>query len=295
MAAVLLAGASGFIGQALSAHLSDRGDRVLRLVRRLPRSSSEIGWDPAARPLDPALLEGVDAVINLCGANVAEGPWTQRRRQVLRDSRIEPTHVLATACAKAGIHTLVNASAAGIYGDRGDEMLNEHSASGGGFLADLCVAWEHALRHAEDAAVRVVRLRFGMVLDLHGGVLPWMSLASKAFLGGPIGSGLQWTPWISRVDAVRAVVHTLDHRLVTGPVLAVAPGLCRQQDIAKAAGKALHRPSWLRLPAVVVSVALGERGRELLLYSQRCRPTVLADSGFTWKHPEIGRALQELL
>lgn len=295
MAVVLLAGASGFIGQALSAQLAERGDRVVRLVRRPPRGDTEIGWNPAAGVLDERHLEGVDAVINLCGANVAEGSWTWRRRQILRESRIDPTHLLAAACAKSGVRTLVNASATGIYGDRGEEILDEHSASGGGFLADLCVAWEHALRPAEEAAVRVVRMRFGMVLDPHGGVLPWMTLATRLFVGGPIGSGLQWTPWISRLDAVRALLHAVDHRLVSGPVLAIAPGACRQNDMAKALGRVLHRPAWARLPAGVVSVGMGERGRELLLYSQRCRPSVLADSGFTWKHPEIGGALQELL
>jgi len=294
MAVVLLAGGSGFIGQALSAQLSERGDRVLRLVRRPARNNEEIPWDPSAGVLDPRHLEGVDAVVNLCGANVGEGSWTLRRRQVLRESRIDPTHLLAATCAKAGVRTLVNASATGIYGDRGEEMLDERSASGGGFLADLCVAWEHALRPADDTAVRVVRMRFGLVLDPHGGVLPWMMLATRLCMGGPIGSGLQWTPWISRTDAVRTLLHAVDHRLVSGPVLAVAPGICRQKDMARAIARAMHRPAWVRLPAAAVSAALGERGRELLLYSQRCRPSVLTDSGFVWKHPDLASALELL-
>ena len=189
---------------------------------------------------------------------------------------------------------MVNASATGIYGDRGDEILEESTASGGGFLADVCVAWEHALRPAEDAGVRVVRLRMGVVLDTRGGALPWTAFLFRIGLGGPMGSGMQWFPWIVREDAVLAFAHVLDHRLVSGPVLAVAPGTCRQKDFAKELGKALHRPVWFRHPRRFLSFFLGERGRELLLYSQRCRPAVLAASGFSWKYPDAPAALQEL-
>lgn len=295
MAVVMIAGSSGFIGQALSSHLADRGDRVVHLVRRPTRGSGEFRWDPVSGTLDEHAFDGVDAVVNLCGANVGESRWTRSRRDELRASRIDPAHLLAKACARARVPSLLNASAIGFYGDRGDEILDEKSSSGGGFLADLCVAWEHALRPAEDAGVRVVRMRMGVVLDMHGGVLPWMSLAFKACVGGPVGTGDQWLPWISRHDAVRAFAHILDNRLVSGPVVAVSPGGCRQKEFAESMGRALHRPSWLRLPAKAVSILLGERGRELLLYSQRCRPTVLTDSAFAWKHVDIGSTLQKLL
>lgn len=295
MAVVLIAGSSGFIGQTLSSLLIDRGDRVLHLVRRTPRGPGEFRWDPVAGTVDERAFDGVDTVINLCGANVGEARWTRGRRDELRASRIEPAHLLAKTCARARVPALLNASAIGFYGDRGDEILDERSPSGGGFLADLCVAWEHALRPAEEAGVRVVRMRMGMVLDMHGGVLPWMSLAFKACLGGPVGTGEQWIPWISRHDAVHAFAHIVDNRLVSGPVVAVSPGGCRQKEFAEAMGRALHRPAWLRLPAKAVSLFLGERGRELLLHSQRCRPSVLTDSAFVWKHVEIGPTLQKLL
>lgn len=294
MAVVMVAGASGFVGQKLSSSLRDRGDRVLVLVRRAPRAPHEIRWDPDEGLLDTASLEGVDAVVNLCGANIAEVPWTSRRRQVLRASRIDPTHLLSRACAKARVPVLVNASATGIYGDRGDEILEEANASGGGFLADLCVAWEHALRPAEDAGLRVVRMRMGVVLDTRGGLLPLVALATRAGLGGVLGTGTQWFSWIMRDDLVQAYLHALDHRLVSGPVLAVAPGTCRQRDFARILGKTLRRPVFLRYPQGLVSFGLGERGRELLLYSQRCRPAVLAASGFSWKHPDLAPALQKL-
>ena len=295
MAVVMVAGASGFVGQKLSSLLRDRGDRVLVLVRRAPRTPDEIRWDPDEGLLDTASLEGVDAVVNLCGANIAEAPWTARRRQILRASRIDPTHLLARACVKARVPVLVNASATGVYGDRGDEILEESNASGGGFLADLCVAWEHALRPAEDAGIRVVRMRMGVVLDTRGGLLPLLALVTRFGLGGILGTGAQWFTWITRADVVEAYLHALDHRLVSGAVLAVAPGACRQRDLARMLGKTLHRPVFLRYPQGLVSFAMGERGRELLLYSQRCRPAVLAASGFSWKHPDLAPALQKLL
>lgn len=295
MAVVMVAGASGFIGQKLASRLRDRDDRVLVLVRRAPRTPDEIRWDPDEGLLDTASLEGVDAVVNLCGANIAEAPWTARRRQILRASRIDPTHMLARACAKARVPVLVNASATGIYGDRGDEILEESNASGGGFLADLCVAWEHALRPAEDAGLRVVRMRMGVVLDTRGGMLPLLALVTRFGLGGILGTGAQWFSWILRDDVVEAYLHALDHRLVSGPVLAVAPGTCRQRDFARILGKTLRRPLFLRYPYGLISVAMGERGRELLLFSQRCRPSTLAASGFSWKHPDLAPALQKLL
>lgn len=295
MAVVLIAGSTGFVGQGLSAHLHERGDRVVRLVRRSPRGPDEIRWAPESGELDPRALDGVDAVVNLCGAGIADAPWTARRRALLRSSRVEPAHLLAHACARARTPVLVNASATGIYGDRGDEILDEKTASGGGFLADLAVAWEHALRPAEDAGARVVRMRLGVVLDMHGGALPWMTLAYRFCLGGRLGAGSQWMPWILREDAARAFAHAIDHRLVSGPVLAVAPGACRQRDFSKALSKALRRPAVLPVPAALVSMLLGERGRELLLHSQRCRPAVLTDSGFVWKRSDIGSALQEFL
>lgn len=295
MSVVALAGASGFLGEELASRLEERGDRVLRLVRREPRGPDEIRWDPGTGELDPGALDGVDAVVNLCGENIASKRWTFARRVALRSSRVDPAHLLAAACVRAGVPTLVNASATGIYGDRGEEILDERSASGGGFLADLAVAWEHALRPAEDAGARVVRMRLGVVLDMAGGALPPLAVLHRLCLGGRVGSGRQWFPWIAREDAVRAFVHVLDHRLVSGPVVVVSPEACRQLDFTRALARRLRRPSPFPLPAFAVSFLMGERGRELLLQSQRCRPSVLTDSGFAWRLPSIGTALEELL
>jgi len=295
MATTLVAGATGLVGTALVAALEARGDRVRRLVRGAAGRPGDHAWDPASGRIPSEAFDGVDAVVNLCGAGIADARWTRERRRLIRSSRVEPTHLLAETCARRGVPVLVGTSATGFYGDRGDEVLDEGSPSGGGFLADTCIAWERALRPAEEGGVRVVRARLGVVLSARGGALATMLPAFRWGLGGPLGSGNQWFPWIHRRDAVAAIVHLLDTESCRGAHLLVSPEACRQKDFARALGKALGRPAFLPAPGRILTWVLGSMAKELLLASQRCRPAGLLGEGFAWKHGELGAALEEIV
>lgn len=295
MPTTLVAGATGLVGRALVEALRERGQTVRRLVRGKPSSPGDFRWDPDAGQIPDEAFAGVTAVVNLCGAGIADARWSDERRRLLRTSRVEPTRMLAEACQRHGVAVLVNASATGFYGDRGDEILDESSPSGGGFLADTCVAWEHALRIAEESGTRVAKARLGVVLSPKGGALEAMLPAFRLGLGGPLGSGSQWFPWIHLQDAVAAFVHLLDHPSARGPHLLVAPGEVRQKEFAAALGRALRRPALLPAPAFVLRLLLGEMAQELLLSSQRCHPTSLSGEGFAWRHPTVEAALHNVL
>jgi len=295
---IAITGADGFIGRPLVARLAQAGHDVRRLVRRAARAPDEIAWDPAAGSVDREALAGVDAVVHLAGASLSDGRWTAARRAQLRESRIGPTRLLAETLASLAPRprVLVTASGAGVYGDRGDEWLDESSSTGTGFLAELARAWEGAAAPAARAGIRVAHARTGLVLAPHGGALAAMLPIFRLGLGGPLGSGRQWWSWITLEDTVGAYLHALGHDDVRGPFNVVAPAPARCATFAHALGAALRRPALLPAPAFALRLVLGSgQADELLLAGQRVRPAVLARTGFAFAAPELAPALAALL
>lgn len=292
---VAVTGSSGLIGGALVSHLTGRGDRVVRLVRRAPATPTEIRWDPASRHLDPAALDGVDAVVNLGGAGIGDKRWTAARKREIIDSRVDGTHAVATAIAESGRPIrLVSGSAIGFYGNRGDDELTEDSPAGEGFTTEVVRAWEGATAPAEDAGAAVAYARSGIVLAPEGGAMGRVLPLARLGLGGPLGSGRQWWPWITLVDEVRALTHLVDHPALTGPVNVVGPHPDRQRDIMKALGAALRRPALLPAPRPALKAVLGEFAAEVL-DSHRVLPTRLEQDGFTFEHPRLADAMAWLV
>lgn len=291
---VLLAGGSGLIGSALARHVRAEGHAVVRLVRRKPVDDEEFGWDVARAEIDAAALDGVDAVVHLGGSNVAEGRWTMGRKAELRASRIDSTALLVNALQHADSkpQVFICASAVGIYGNRGDEVLSEDSAPGSGFLAELGQAWEAA---AAAAPTQVIHARFGIVLDRAGGALGKMYWPFKLGLGGRLGSGRQYMSWIDLDDAVAAIYWMLSARALSGPVNVVAPQPVRNADFTRALGRALRRPTPFPVPAFALRMALGEMADEALLASQRVEPHKLLDAGFQFALPDVQSALSAKL
>lgn len=286
---VVLAGASGLIGTALAQALTARGVTVIRLVRRPPSGVDEVRWDPTGRHLDPAALERADAVVNLAGAGIGDKRWSPQRKQAILDSRVDTTHAVATAVAQAGGSIrLVNGSAVGIYGDRGDQVLTEDTPAGTGFLSEVVRAWEGAAWPAMAAGAPVAFARTGIVLAREGGAAAPLLRLARLGLGGPLGRGRQWWAWITLADEVAALVHLVDGGL-TGPVNLCAPEPARQGAIAKALGRALHRPAVLPAPAPALRLVLGEFAGDIL-GSQRVLPTRLVDDGFRHQHPDLESA-----
>jgi uncharacterized protein (TIGR01777 family) len=288
---IAIAGSSGFIGTALVAALRRAGHEVVRLVRREPSASDERRWDPPAGWLEADALDGVAAVVNLCGAGIGDKRWTEARKQVLRDSRETPTEVLAGAVAKAKIPVLVNASAVGFYGDTGDEVVDENTPAGSGFLADLVRRWEDATGPAAQSGARVVLLRSGLVLAPHGGTLAMLRPLFALFLGGRFGDGKQYMPWISLDDEVAAIRFALEHETLTGPVNLTGPTPVTNAEFTAALGKTLGRPTPWVVPGFALRLALGELAGEGVLAGQRAVPKVLLRAGFTFAHESIQDAL----
>lgn len=286
---VVVAGSSGLIGTSLVAALRGAEHEVLRLVRRRPAAPDERGWDPPAGRIDPGTLDGVDAVVNLCGAGVADKRWNDARKQVLLDSRTVPTEVLAGAVAEHGVPVLVNAGAVGYYGDTGDELVDETTPSGTGFLADLCRRWEAATAPAEGAA-RVVKLRTGLVISPSGGLFGRIRPLFSLFLGGRLGDGRQYMPWISLDDAISAIRFVVEHD-VRGPVNVTAPSPVTNAEFTRTLGHALHRPTPWVVPPFALKLVLGELAQEGILAGQRAVPRVLERHGFRFLHPALGAAV----
>jgi uncharacterized protein len=278
----------------LSAFLSSRGDDVVHLVRREPRARYEISWDPASRKLDPGALSGATAVVHLAGAGVGEHRWTPAYKQQILASRVDGTATIATALADLGEPiALVSGSAIGAYGDRGDEMLTEDSDSGQGFLAGVVRAWEAATRPAQEAGLRVVHARTGLVLTRDGGAMQRVLPLARLGLAGPLGTGRQYWSWITLHDELRALAHLIDQDLA-GPVNLVSTQPLRQAAVMKALGAQLGRPAVLPAPALALRVALGEFASDVLA-SARVLPSVLTASGFVFEHATIGSAMRWLL
>ncbi len=293
---IAITGASGLIGTALAKACQAGGHEVSRAVRTVAGGTA-VAWNPEVGLVEPGRWEGHDAVVHLAGENIAARRWDVHYKARIRASRVEATRRLCEGLAglQKPPRVLACASAIGLYGNRGDEILDESSPAGSGFLAEVCRQWEAAAEPARQAGLRVIHLRFGIVLSRHGGALARMLLPFRLGLGGPIGSGRQWMSWISLDDAVGAILHVLGAEAVQGPVNLVAPQPVANRDFARTLGRVLRRPTWLSLPAAVARLALGEMAEELLLASTRVTPRVLIDSGYRFRHSDLETALRELL
>jgi uncharacterized protein (TIGR01777 family) len=292
---VAISGASGLIGSALSSYLVARGDDVRHLVRREARTGSEVSWDPANRWLDPAALDGVDAVVHLAGAGIGDRRWSPRHKQDVLASRTDGTTTIATAVAAHGDRVrLVSGSAIGWYGNRGDEILTEHSPEGTGFVAEVAQAWEASTAPASAAGAPVAMSRTGLVMSRTGGAFEPLVRLGRLGLAGPLGSGRQWWAWVTLDDVVRALVHLVDRRDITGPVNVVGPEPLRQKELVEEIGRQLGRPTVLPAPAFALRAVLGEFSGEVT-GSRRVVPTRLRESGFDWVHGTISSAVATLV
>ncbi|MFC4145832.1 TIGR01777 family oxidoreductase [Micromonospora mangrovi] len=295
---ILMAGASGFLGTRLVDRLTADGHQVTRLVRRPARTPDERRWNPSAAQLDPGVVAGSDAVVNLAGAGVGDERWNDDYRKLIRSSRVDSTTTLAIAIAGLPAaerpKVLLNSSAVGWYGNTGDRVVEEDAPAGEGFLADVCRVWEAATRPAEDAGVRVVRLRTGLPLHRDGGLLKPQLLPFKLGIAGKLGSGRQWLPWISMRDWLDAAVFLLDRDDVAGPVNGVGPNPVTNAEFTRELARQLHRPAIMPIPALALKVALGGFAQEALT-STRVLPGVLPRAGFTFTHPDLASALHAAL
>ena len=294
---VVIAGSHGLIGSALRDHLSQEGHRVGRLVRGEPSCSRDIGWDPASGRLDAEQLRGVDAVVNLGGAGLGDHRWTPAYRRTILRSRTGPTALLARTLADlAGSDespkALLQGSAVGFYGERGDDVLTEASDPGEGFLADVVRDWEAATSPAEEAGIRVAHLRTGIVMSRSGGSFGRLLPLLRLGVGGPLSAGHNFWSWITLADQVRAIEHLLTAD-VAGPVNLTAPNPARQVEVVRSVARELRRPAVVRVPRVALRLVLGDFADDVLS-SQRALPTVLAASGFEHNHPDLPRAAQWL-
>lgn len=295
MPTAAVTGAGGLVGRALGRTLTAHGWRVVPLVRRRAHPG-EIHWDPAAGRIDAPGLEGLDAVVHLAGEPIGVR-WTPARRRRIRTSRVDATRLLAGALAARDRPppVLITASAVGIYGNRGDELLTEESPTGEGFLAQLGRDWEAAADPAREAGIRVVHARFAIVLSPEGGALRQMLLPFRLALGGRLGPGTQWTSWISLPDVVDVLQFLLETPALDGPVNVGSPAPVTNREFARVLGAALHRPAVLPIPSFVLELLFGQMARDTLLASQRMVPARLTAAGYTFRHGELMAALRALL
>ncbi|MEU9740441.1 TIGR01777 family oxidoreductase [Micromonospora chersina] len=295
---ILMAGVSGFLGTRLVDRLTADGHQVTRLVRRAPRTPDERQWNPSAAQLDPQVVADADAVVNLAGAGVGDKRWDDAYRGLIRSSRVDSTTTLAITMAGLPAAdrpaVLLNSSAVGRYGNTGDRTVEEDSPAGEGFLADVCRVWEAATRPAEDAGVRVVRLRTGLPLHRDGGMLKPQLLPFRLGVGGKLGNGRQWLPWISLRDWLDGVTFLLGRDDLAGPVNVVGPAPVTNAEFTRELARQLHRPAVMPIPALALKVALGGFAHEALT-STRVLPGVLGKAGFTWTHPDLRGALHAAL
>jgi len=293
---IAVTGSSGLVGTELVATLQADGHEVRRLVRRTPRTADEHRWDPAHRQLDDGVLADVDAVVNLAGVGIGDKRWTDAYKREVVDSRVDSTATVAAALAQAAAadpdrpRVLLSASAVGFYGDGGDQVLDESSPAGSDFLADVCVQWEAATAPAEAAGIRVAHLRTGLVLA-RGGMMSRIRPLFQLGVGGKLGSGKQWWPWISLRDEVDAIRFLLTAD-VAGPVNLTGPEPVTNAAFTEALGRVLHRPTVLPVPGFALSAVLGEFAQLGVLAGQRALPRVLMEAGYTFTHGDVESALR---
>jgi uncharacterized protein (TIGR01777 family) len=294
---ILLSGAHGLVGTALTRAMEPEGHEMFRLVRYAPRDESEIEWSPERYSIALARLEGFDAVVHLAGESIAEGRWTDEKKKRIRESRAKGTQLLSDALANLTQppKTFISASAIGYYANRGDEILTEQSAPGDDFLAEVCVAWEKATLLATEKGIRTLNARFGIILDKNGGALAKMLPPFRMGVGGRIGSGKQWMSWIALEDVVGGIKFALANESLKGPVNFVAPNPVTNAEFTKALGHALSRPTIFPIPAFGVRLVFGEMADALLLSSQRVDAAALKASGFNFKHQQLQPALEYVL
>ena len=287
---VLISGAGGLVGTELIKQLRALGHEPIALVRREPTGDHEISWKPGVERLDPEIMESIDAVVNLGGATTGRIPWTKNYMQTLISSRLDTTKTLVEAinASKNQPKVLVSGSASGIYGDRGDELLDETAGKGEGFLSDLASAWE---AEAQKANTRVVLARTTLVMSKKLGALGRLLPLIKAGIGGPLGSGNQWWAWISLEDEARAIIHLIDNDETTGAYNLTAPEPATCKEMVVALGKALKRPTFFRVPSWVMRLLIGVAADELLLCSQKMTATKLLSTGFEFNHPTLKDAV----
>jgi uncharacterized protein len=297
---ILLTGSSGLIGASLIRSLEHKRISTLTLHRRSAEGDGggEV-WDPyAAAPVrNPQALEGITAAVHLSGANLAGRRWSSAYKQEISASRVTPTRALATLLAglQSKPSVLVCASAIGIYGGRGAELLTEDSSPGTGFLPEVCLAWEEAARPAIDAGIRVVHVRFGVVLSPEGGALAQMLPVFRSGLGGRLGNGRQWISWVTLPDATRVIEFALQTASLSGPLNVVAPNPVTNLEFTRVLGHVLHRPAVLPAPAFALRVAFGEMAGATILSSERVVPVRLVAAGFAFEHPELEAGLRAIL
>ena len=291
---ILLSGSNGFIGTALAKRLAHEGHRVIPLVRS---DGAEARWDPTAGTLSLPQDLQLDAVIHLAGENVASGIWTRAKMERIRSSRTLGTTLLAKAIAQRSPRpkVFISASAIGFYGDRGDEVVDELSSCGEGFLAKVCAAWEESTGAAADAGVRVVNPRFGLVLDRSGGMLARIIPPFRLALGGRLGNGRQYMSWITLRDAVDALMLCLTERSLSGPINFVTPNPVTNREFTASLARALHRPAIFPVPRRVLGFIFGKMADEALLASTRVKPLRLEQHNFTYRDPELNAALATIL
>ena len=296
---IAVTGSSGLIGSRLVPALVEDGHDVLRLVRRTPRTADEHRWDPQHQRIDPTLLADVDAVVNLAGTGVGDKRWSEKRKREILRSRVDATTTVSTALAAAAAadpgreRVLLSASAVGFYGDTGDRVVRENAPAGTDFLAHVCEQWETATAPAEQAGIRVVKLRTGLVLG-RGGLLGKLAPLFRLGLGGRLGSGEQYWPWISLTDEVDAIRFLLTAP-VSGPVNLTGPAPVTNAEFTRALGQVLRRPAVLPAPGFALRTALGEFAPVGVLAGQRAVPAALEAAGFTWSHPDVTSALRSAL
>jgi len=294
---ILVTGGTGLIGSLLRSFLTTSGHEVYCLTRTIPKSANDISWNPTEGELLRGRLEGLDAFVHLAGENIAGSRWNTKFKERIRSSRINGTRLLCDTIAQLQRppKILISASAIGIYGDRGADLLNESSPPGQGFLAEVCQSWEAATEQTRAQGIRVVNLRIGFVLSRHGGGLAKMLTPFQLGGGGVIGTGRQYWSWIAVDDVIGIIHHCLMNDRMTGPVNATAPSPVTNFEFTKTLGRVLHRPTIFPMPAFAAKLALGEMANDLLLASARVMPNRLNESGYVFRHSTLVGALQHVL
>lgn len=294
---IIITGSSGLVGTALVSFFRKEHHEVYKLVRvRADLQNDEIAWDPERGVINPNLIEGFDVVIHLAGENIM-GRWTESKKKRIKESRVKSTSLLCQSLnqLKKPPHVFISASAVGYYGNRGDDILTEQSVKGKGFLANVCEEWEEATRLAAEKGIRVINLRFGMILSSCGGALKQMLPIFKLGLGGKMGSGNQYVSWIAIDDLVRAINYIIHQESLAGPINAVSPDPVTNEEMTKTLGKVLHRPTFLAMPTFMVELVFGELGKDVLLSSARVKPSKLEEAGFQYRYPHLEEALTAIL
>lgn len=295
---IVVTGSTGLIGTLVCEALRNRGDEVIRFVRSSPELPDERYWRPSQQELDPVHLTGVDAIVHLAGAAIADQRWSKERKTTLWNSRVLSTRLLVDAIESLDEppQVFISASGINIYGDCGEAVVDESHSPGDGFLPELCEAWEHETTRAKTVAsdIRVVSMRTGVVLSTEGGALAEMLLPFKMGIGGRLGDGRQYMSWISLVDIVHAYLFAIDNTSIDGPVNATSPTPITNRVFTRALGEALHRPAAIPVPALAIKMLWGEMGATLLLEGVRAKPEALVESGFRFRYTDIHTCLNDL-